>query len=371
VGTPGGRRPLSIELARRALLGGDRAGALIALDEFLAEHPDDLAAHELRGEVLTSLGRELDPAIRSTAHEAYLEALVEYEHVTELAPNLAAGYLGLARSLVALDRLDSADHCYEQAVQLDPGLVEGYLERGLLHLRQELYPAAVGDFEAALRLGDKSTVAHVGLGDAWLGLDDNEAAIHHYSQALLADPSERTAYLGRTIAGVNLGNICHEERDFDNMQESYEQALVDGQRAIELDADNPLSHAHLARALRAVGAYDRAVEQFELARALARDDHALLATLRAEQGATLQRWGQLPGAAGQLVVALDCLTEAADSGEDLTQVAWIHESRGGILRELGRPDEALAAFDQAVAAIDIYGWAIIGKGGILLVARQS
>jgi tetratricopeptide (TPR) repeat protein len=366
VGTRGGRCRLSIELARRAFLRGDRAGALIALDELLAEHPDDLAAHGLRGEVLTSLGREPDSAIRLTAHEAYLEALVEYERITQLAPDLAAGYLGLARSLIALDRLDSADHSYEQAVQLDPGLVEGHLERGLLHLHQELHAAAVGDFEAALRLGDKSAVAHAGLGDAWLGLDDNEAAIHHYSQALLADPSERTAYLGRAIAGVNLGNICHEERDFDTMQESYEQAVVDGQRAVELDADNPLSHAHLARALRAVGAYGQAVERFELASALARDDRALRATLRAEQGITVQRWGQLPGAAGQLVVALDCLTEALDSSEDLTQVAWIHESRGGILRELGRPDEALVAFDQAVAAVDIYGWAVIGKGGILL-----
>jgi tetratricopeptide (TPR) repeat protein len=365
------RRPrLGIEPARQALLGGDRARALMALDELLAQHPDDAAAHGLRGDALMSLGREPDPAAPVAGRDAYMRALADYERVIDLVPDLAAGYLGLARALVALDRLDPADRVYEQVVQLDRGSVEARLERGVLYLAQGMYAAAVGDFESALVLGEKGAAVHAGLGDAWLGLDDYDAAINHYSLALRADPAHAAALLGRTIARVNLGHQCREARDLDEMQGCYEQGVVDGQRAVELDARNPLAHGHLARALQGVGAYDRAVERFEGACALAPDDPALLATLRAEQGITLHRWGELPGAAERREVALARLAEAVDSSEEPTQVAWIQESRGAVLRDLGRPDEALVAFDQAIAADDLYGWALVGKGGTLLVQSR-
>ena len=50
--------------------------------------------------------------------------------------------------------------------------------------------------------------------------------------------------------------------------------------------------------------------------------------------------------------AIDAIAEADDLRDDLADYPYLHSSRGELLARLGRPLEAVAAFDCALAACD-------------------
>ena len=114
--------------------------------------------------------------------------------------NAAYAPLKNARGLLFYHRnnLGSALKLFEEAVKLDPNLVEARLNVGLTTLGFRNYPAAKEQFEKVLELDGKNYDAVIGLGIALRGLGDLEGAEKRYNEAKKLDGT-------RGDAAFNLG----------------------------------------------------------------------------------------------------------------------------------------------------------------------
>ena len=127
--------PEALENARRRALDTDRALAELrasfreAPPAATMPRPTPKRGRE-RPEVAPPRQREPDPAaelrrLLLDAHEAFCrgrhaDALMVYEQACHVAPARVAGYLGLARTLLALGRFGEARDAYRHALDIEP-----------------------------------------------------------------------------------------------------------------------------------------------------------------------------------------------------------------------------------------------------------
>jgi tetratricopeptide (TPR) repeat protein len=110
------------------------------------------------------------------------------------------------------------------------------------------YDRAVADYNEAIRLDPKSTLAFIGRGDAYTNKGDHDRALADYNEAIRLDPKSALAHSDRGVAYANKGD--------------YDRALADFNEAIRLQSKN----AHAFRNRGVVYAYQgdnaRAIADF-------------------------------------------------------------------------------------------------------------
>lgn len=158
--------------ARAVWESGHPNGALDLLDEGIQDHPDALALHKLRGDILATSRRPLEAA---QAYETVLarrpdaldvrwakwsvlmrsgqreEAIAELRHIAQLDPLNPLIYLRLAQELRKIDRLEESLVSFKKAVELAPDLLGWRL--GLARARFDLldYSGAYDEIEYVLQ----------------------------------------------------------------------------------------------------------------------------------------------------------------------------------------------------------------------------
>jgi tetratricopeptide (TPR) repeat protein len=83
--------------------------------------------------------------------ERYQEAIVCFEKLLELYPNVADPYIGRGLGRLMLKQYDDAITDFSQALQLDPTRVEIYYRRGLSYSAKGLSEQALSDFDQVLK----------------------------------------------------------------------------------------------------------------------------------------------------------------------------------------------------------------------------
>jgi serine/threonine protein kinase/tetratricopeptide (TPR) repeat protein len=224
--TPGHQR-----LWTRTLLALGRPGDL-QLDD-----PDELDRLPLRGPALrdglysaavqlkTDAGRPTAIGLQTLLNRAVLlaalddpAAILEADRAVALAPLSAQVYLVRARVARRQGRLRAAHEDVERGLELRSD------EPSLWQLRGELKSAAgdpggaLSDFDRAIQLGGGRT-AHGPRALALLALGHAEQALADWRLALLHDPEDPLAFLGRTRAFLQLGR-------WDNARADLEQAAA-------------------------------------------------------------------------------------------------------------------------------------------------
>lgn len=86
------------------------------------------------------------------------------------------------------------------------------------------------------------------------GKDDHEAAIRKYEEALLVSPDWTDALHGKAMALMQLGR--------------YDEAIVVGQRIVELDPNDPFAHTSLSMFYQRKGLIEEAEKEGAKARML-------------------------------------------------------------------------------------------------------
>jgi len=94
-------------------------------------------------------------------------------------------------------------------------IVATYVNRGILKLRSGRVPAAIADFDTALRLDPSQPEAYLNKGAALLRQNDMRGAVPLFAAALEHGTHRPAiAHFGRAIANETLGNVAEAYRDY-------------------------------------------------------------------------------------------------------------------------------------------------------------
>ncbi len=273
------------------------------------------------------------------------------------AGELKEGFGLLGQLFHAFDLLDAAAICYGNAIELAPDDPRWAYYRALVLGSQGELDAAVAAYRRAIELAPEEQPARIRLGNALLELGRPEEAEAAFAAARRVDPDSAAALYGLGRAAAAAGRA----------QDAVD--LFEGVLALQPEAS--IVHYPLAQAYRRLGNTERAEFHLEAQgeRAVRFPDRlvdtlTLIAKSTALEvvgdlaarpdfdeegflGFVLSQFSRDTGAAEQLEKVIAHL-ESSGKGSAV-QIGRIHYGIGGLLAGLGRGEEAIAQFEQAIA----------------------
>lgn len=229
--------------ATRRVTRGDRAGALVLLDEALLAHNRNAAAAQLLAELVI----KTDPARAAGLARAVLAD----------QPGNAGMMSVLGQALDELGETAEAVTAFEQAAVLDPGNAGMLTNVSLALLRTGRAHEALQVAHQALACEPNLAVAHANVGHALCALNRHEEAIAALVESLKREPDNPEALTGIATAQTALGLPS--------------AALLALQRVIMIRPRSARAHAALGGALQDFGAHDDAIIALRRAVALEPD----------------------------------------------------------------------------------------------------
>jgi len=228
--------------------------------------PNDAQARELLAEALAS-DRQFDAARR------------EIQNALKLEPKYAAPYMLLAKISMIEEQYSEAINALNAVLKLteDPQYQdvnsrreEAYFLLGEVALTQREYEDAIGYYKAAIRINRAAADSYLRLAQAFIGLDEIDAAKDNLNIALAFDP-------GFAEANYEIGRLYLADGDTMRAAEAFQAALQsspDSDLAAEAlaaigDYRSFLSSATIEFT---AGKYEPALVAARTARALAPDD---------------------------------------------------------------------------------------------------
>jgi tetratricopeptide (TPR) repeat protein len=170
-------------------------------------------------------------------------ALEDLNQAIKLQPDLVEAYQdrGLVRLQLGDKRGALAD--FTQALKLKPDEVEVYNARGLIRHDLGDYQGASADFTQSLKLKSDSPGAYYHRGKARHQLGDKQGAIADYNQAINLKPDYDDAYNGRGLVRSDLGD--------------KQGAIADYDQALKLHPNDAIVHYNRGVARAGVGGNDQ------------------------------------------------------------------------------------------------------------------
>jgi tetratricopeptide (TPR) repeat protein len=168
--------------------------------------------------------------------ERYEEAEKEYRRATELNPQYAAGWGGLAETVGKLGRMDEALEYIQTAIELRPDNVLFRNDLGMLLFRAGDYAGAAESFRRALELSPGHPHARFNLGLALYQQQDYDGAVREFSALNNKETDFANAYFFLAESEARRGNAAkaaHYATEFLSLH-AEDDAL--GRRARELAA---------------------------------------------------------------------------------------------------------------------------------------
>lgn len=182
----------------------------------------------------------------------YEAAIDEFKQTINIDPIFPEAYCGLGRSYLAQGNLDAAENAGKKALGLTENdhpdsqkLLDamGYYHSGRNALTNKQFQKSITEFQKSINRETIFTEAHCGLGKAYLEIGNLEAAksaaeealklIDNYAPAreLLSDVKMKSYSKGKTYFG----------------RKEYHQAIVELQRAVEIDQDFKGAYLYLGK----------------------------------------------------------------------------------------------------------------------------
>lgn len=363
-----------LRAGREALARGSVAGALRTFDEALRIKPTYAPAWKAKGRAHRAAG---DPKM---AVECYAEAL-RYEPADE------GSWFGLALALHEVGRLSEELEAYDEILRRNPRNSAAWMNRGVALHEGNKFEEALECYNRILSLQPESAPAWNNRGAALLRLGRHEEALTALDEALALDPGLEDAMANRQTVLVrlrravavpapiefaevslppaphrrvlaNLGLASVEEWRQSRPQSSEEYvsfattlldagmpdgALAAFAKAVSLGAgaEARLGKVQALQARKDQGAFDEAV------RALAA--HPDVPRVAITSARLYEEAGDLAGAIGALDVVLGRRPD----------LSWLWAWKGHLCLRSGRNEDAVLAFQRAVAGDpgDDWGWA--------------
>ncbi|MEN1681990.1 MAG: tetratricopeptide repeat protein, partial [Planctomycetota bacterium] len=203
----------------------------LAIDNYTPEDPEleipYSQAYLTRASALEELGKELAEEQPDAATAAYSEGVADCEKLLDVLPDnpqLAGTKSATLFRLGVLERLlgnlKPAVEAFTEAIDLNPGLGEGYFRRGVCYYYLDEPRLALGDFKQGAAINFVSPRSNLWIGRCHLELEEYRQAVKAFSSSVAVSPNYTTAYVHRGLTYLRL--------------EEYRQAISDFDQAIRL-----------------------------------------------------------------------------------------------------------------------------------------
>ena len=349
---------LLFHAATLLLYAGRTPEARTAIDRALRIHPGHVSLLNLRGNLLTRVG---DPAGARAAFEEALardprsssllcnlgfllhrtgkneEAVEAYGRAAEADPADPDGYEGRAVALLALGRAEEAEKDFDRVIRARP-TSDAYANRGAARSRGGRLAEAMEDYAKALELDPRNAGAHFNVGVLRQREGKTAEAAAAYRRAIDLGRVQPDGYLA-------LARMLVKERAFAEAEEVASKAI-----------DLGLASAYAVRA-------QARTEQGKLAEGLA--DYLQALDAQPGDGGVLRDIGLVHLKARRPADALPFLERACRAGR-----ADASPLLGESLLQLGRLEEAEAAFTKAVEALPRDPMARFGRARVRQAAER-
>ena len=209
----GTRNPAALDAYLRgskALSAGQVASsyqrAIAAYTEAIRLDPNYALAFAGRSRAFSAYAIEF--GIGTAIRESFDKAHADARHAIKLAPELAEGYLALARflSFGSLDFTHASD-AYERAMSLAPGNAAILGESGRFAARIGRFDAGLAAARRALALDPLNPRSRELLGQALYFARRYEEAVAAFGESIILEPDYKTAYGWRGLAYYGLGDF--------------------------------------------------------------------------------------------------------------------------------------------------------------------
>jgi adenylate cyclase len=225
-----------------------------------------------------------------------------FQRATEIDPNFAGAWAGLATAHVHLLGCDSEPHLAKareasaHALELDPRLAEAHVAAGQGFSMEQRYAEAATEFQRAIELDPTLFDAHYYYARACFKSGDLEKSLRLFEQAQCLRPEDHeSAYL--------IGLVLTQLGRRDEARRAQERALECVTKYVDLNPNEARPYVLGAGALARLGESERAKQWTERAMSLAPDDDAILYNA-----------GCALALLGEEEQALDALERAIDAG---------------------------------------------------------
>lgn len=281
----------------------------------LVKSSGGVEVHQAMGELYSYAGR-------------YTEALKSYRQVTELDPTYVDGYVGTARVLAEMGKLDESEAEIQKAIAEDPVYWVSVNAYGALLMKLGRFVEAAEQFFKVTLLDPTSTLALNNLGAASVMAGNFKQAAEAFELSNAIAPDAAAIY--------NSGTMYFYAGDLDRAQELYRDA-------VELTPEDYRIWGGLGDALHGLGAGEAATAAYMRAIELslsALDVNPVDQLTRAALAHYLARTGRLEEAEDAIAIA----TLAAPEDMDIRYYEAL------VRMDQGRVDQALLAIAAALQA---------------------
>ena len=256
-------------------------------DKAVAEFEAVLKADPERISALTNLGVAYYNVGRLD------EAIAQYQKALEIGPDDADIHSNMAAAYVQKNDLVQGMAEYQKAIKINPELSQAHFGLAVVYLQQGQNDQASEELLKFQKYDDgmdpiATAQAYVYLGAIYLDEGELEKALVEYQKALQADPKLPSAHFGVGLVYAQLGQTDQAIKALEQFQEyddglnptmtaqAYvylgaiyldkgepEKALVEYQKALQVDPKLPAAHFGAGRAYAQLGQTDQAIKALE------------------------------------------------------------------------------------------------------------
>ena len=158
----------------------------------------------------------LNEGLRQEKEGHFEQAMRHYEQAIKIDPEMVQPHVNLIAAYGRSERFDKAEAHYRRALELSPEIEELHANWGTLQALGNRPKEAAESFRRALEINPLSANSHSDLGSSLNALGRGDEAVKHFRQALQYEPGHRLAnfHIGRHLvtSGKIEEGIAHLEK---------------------------------------------------------------------------------------------------------------------------------------------------------------
>ena len=230
-------------------------------------------------------------------HQKHEAAIAHFDAALELNPDLVEIYLNRASLKLLLRKPEEAIADCDSAIKLNPDLFQVYVTRASANLQVNQLEAAIADCNAVLELNPDFSYAYAIRATAQFDLKQHEAALADYDLALEHNPDTVQIYFARADLKLELKDYTGAIEDFDKIVnlspeftaslniyskradakyrlKDYKGTIEDYSKIIELNPENYRAYIDRGRVKLIISDYEGAIADCDQAIQLNSKQHA-------------------------------------------------------------------------------------------------